>query len=106
MSFILILNLVGTLIIAIFVIWNWFLACTGVTTVEFMKGIASYSSSNENEDEAQVAFNSVYDNLFRVFGTNKLFRMLSPSFRNVPMTGLEWSFLWRDEGFSENGIKL
>jgi hypothetical protein len=33
-------------------------------------------------------------------------RIFSPSLRNGPFTGLEWSFLLRDEGFSCSGEKL
>ena len=46
------------------------------------------------------------DNLYRIFGTHKLFRILSPSFRNVPFTGLEWSFRFKDEGYDCDGFKL
>ena len=35
-----------------------------------------------------------------------MFRIFSPSFRNVPFTGLEWSFKFRDEGFDCEGYKL
>ena len=35
-----------------------------------------------------------------------MFRIFSPSFRNVPFTGLEWSFKYRDEGFDCEGYKL
>ena len=30
--------------------------------------------------------------------------MFSPSFRNTPFTGLEWSFKLRDEGFDCEGL--
>lgn len=32
------------------------------------------------------------DNLFIIFGTNKLIRMLSPSLRALPLSGLEFSY--------------
>ena len=32
--------------------------------------------------------------------------MFSPSLRNGPFTGLEWSFLLRDEGFDCSGKKI
>jgi hypothetical protein len=45
--------------------------------------------------------------LFLFFGTNKYFRVLSPSLRNVPFTGLEWSFLMRDlVGYSNTGMPI
>ena len=48
-------------------------------------------------------FETISDNFYRVFGTHKMFRILSPSLRNVPFTGLEWSFKYRDEGYSFDG---
>ena len=43
--------------------------------------------------------------MFAIFGTYKMFRILSPSLRNGPFTGLEWSFLMRDEGYDCEGKK-
>ena len=51
-------------------------------------------------------FKTVSDNLYRIFGTHKFIRIFSPSFRNVPFTGLEWSFRFKDEGYDCDGIKL
>lgn len=56
-----------------------------------------------NSKKANLRFETISDNLFRVFGTHKFFRILSPSMRNVPFTGLEWSFMFKDEGFDESG---
>jgi hypothetical protein len=53
-----------------------------------------------------MSFDSAEDNLFEVFGTHKLLRVLSPSLRNVPFTGIEWSFLLNDLGFDQKGRKL
>ena len=53
-----------------------------------------------------MSFDSAEDNLFEVFGTHKLLRVLSPSLRNVPFTGIEWSFLMNDLGFDQKGRKL
>lgn len=38
-----------------------------------------------------------------MFGTYNPFAILSPSLRNVPFTGIEWSFQLRDLGFNEKG---
>lgn len=46
------------------------------------------------------------DNVFRIFGTYSIIRMLSPSLRSGPFTGLEWSFQLKDEGYDEEGLKL
>lgn len=48
-------------------------------------------------------FRSVSDNLYKVFGTYNPFAILSPSLRNVPFTGIEWSFQLRDLGYNEKG---
>jgi hypothetical protein len=47
----------------------------------------------------------VKDNLFLIFGTYKFLRIFSPSLRNVPLTGLEWSFLVWSQGYNEYGYK-
>lgn len=54
--------------------------------------------------QAELRLPTLSDNLYRVFGTYKIFRVLSPSFRNVPFTGLEWSFKLKDEGFDCDGF--
>ena len=85
-----------------FTVWNWFLAAQGNTTIEFWTG---YNAMNAGE-RANLTFGTISDNLYRVFGTHKWFRILSPSMRNVPFTGLEWSFWFKDEGYDCNGKVL
>lgn len=34
-----------------------------------------------------------------------MLRVLSPSMRNVPFTGIEWAFLMQDLGFDQTGVK-
>ena len=99
LNFCLILDVI--LIVALLLLngWNWFLAFKGNTTVE-------YWSKGYKRSEAQLNFTRKRDNLYRVFGTYKLFRILSPSMRNVPYTGLEWSYYFRDEGYDCNGKKM
>ena len=58
------------------------------------------------DNEMKLRFSSVRDNVYKVFGTNKILRLFSPSFRNVPFTGLEWSFKMKDEGYGCDGYKL
>ena len=82
--------------------WNWYLAMCGYTTIEFW----SPGPDNEALEEIDYAFQTVSDNLFRVFGTHKVFRILSPSLRNVPFTGIEWAFFQNAEGFDFNGFKV
>lgn len=44
--------------------------------------------------------------MFVIFGTTKIARVLSPSLRALPFNGIEWSFMMRDLGFDEFGVKL
>lgn len=67
---------------------NYFAALFGSTTIELWKN----RGIGKNKDEARLRFEFLSDNLYRIFGTHKFFRIFSPSFRNVPFTGLEWSF--------------
>ena len=51
------------------------------------------------------SFDTIKDNLFVLFGTHKLLRILSPSMRALPLSGLEWSFRVKEEGFDEDGYR-
>jgi hypothetical protein len=79
-------------------IWCWFLAGSGLTTVEFMGRNTGYKSNHYD-----FTFSRVRDNLFKVFGTKSYFAMLSPSLRYNPFNGIEWSFQMKDLGFNEYG---
>ena len=101
MQFCLILDGALSAAMAGFSIWNWFLAFLGKTSIEFWMEFGG-----TDEKKAKIYFDTVNDNLYRIFGTHKLMRILSPSLRNVPFTGLEWSFMLRDDGYDCNGNKL
>ena len=104
MTFLTILDAVSFFVMIFFTIWNWFQAMFGSTSIEFMrrKGLGMRNSKGE----ANLRFVTVSDNLYRIFGTHKFFRIFSPSFRNVPFTGLEWSFRFKDEGYDCDGFKI
>jgi hypothetical protein len=91
---ILVLDAVVFWMLTIFNAWNWFLAFKGRTTIEFMQ-----EKGGARANPLVSGFKTVSDNLFLIFGTHKPLRILSPSLRNNPFTGLEWSFLVRDNGF-------
>ena len=76
----------GALIVVLigFNVWNWFSACTGLTTFEFIAQVGRGQSDYYN-----YSFGTVHDNLFKIFGTGSYFAMLSPSLRNGAFTGLE-----------------
>ena len=100
MNFIMLLDACLCVVMAGFTGWNWWLACNGRTTIEFVTVFST------DEKLAPLGFDKTADNLFRVFGTHKLLRLLSPSTRNVPFTGLEWSFWFKDHGYDANGYEL
>ena len=100
MTFLVILDFVLFLTMFLFSGWNWFLAVFGSTQIEFWK----QEGIGNDKREARLRFATISDNLYRIFGTHKLIRIFSPSFRNVPFTGLEWSFKFKDEGYGCDGL--
>lgn len=101
MSFLLVLDMALTVVLFGFNAWNWFLAFSGLSTIEFMS-----QASGAKTDGFDYSFNRVRDNLFKVFGTKSYFAVLSPSMRNNAFTGLEWSFQMVDLGFDEQGVLI
>ena len=97
MNFIMILDAILCVVMAGFTGWNWMLALNGKTTIEF------WTNFDKDKKLIELSFPNASDNLYRVFGTYKPFRVLSPSLRNVPFTGLEWSFWFKDSGYDANG---
>ena len=102
MTFLSVLDVILFLTMLGFSFWNWFLAIFGTTSIEFWRG----EGFGVDKNEAKYRFDTISDNLYRIFGTHKLIRIFSPSFRNVPFTGLEWSFRFKDEGYDCDGFKL
>ena len=94
MTAMLVVDVVVFNMLTAFNVWNWFLAFRGLTTLEFLSGMrGAYTNPLVK------GFKTFSDNLFLVFGTHKILRILSPSLRNNAFTGLEWSFLVKDNGF-------
>ncbi len=89
-------------VLFLFNCWAWFMACSGITTIELVK----QNSLFEDEQIFDFSFDTIKDNLFVLFGTHKIFRILSPSMRALPLSGLEWSFLVKEEGFDEDGYRI
>ena len=87
MRFLFILDLALGVMMLCFNCWNWFLACSGLTTIEFMGQATGYKQNHYD-----YSFSRIRDNLFKVFGTKSYFAILSPSLRNNAFTGLEWSY--------------
>ena len=99
MSFITILDFALLVVMLGFNGWNWYLAMTGYSTIEFF-GSVSRADSGEKYD---FNFKTIRDNLYKTFGTDNFFAVFSPSLRNVPFSGIEWSYQMRDLGFNERG---
>lgn len=100
MSFICILDAALCMVMIGFNAWNWYLAMTGYTTIEYF-GVMTREGSGQKYD---FNFNSIRDNLYRVFGTQSLISVFSPSLRSLPFSGVEWSYQMKDLGFNEKGI--
>ncbi|CDW73363.1 dhhc zinc finger domain containing protein [Stylonychia lemnae] len=98
MNFIIITDAALAMIVGGFNAWNWFMAMSGQSTVEMWA--TSYRGGVTKYD---FYFRNIQDNLYKIFGTYNPFAILSPSFRNVPFTGIEWSFQLRDLGYNEKG---
>uniref|UniRef100_A0A7S3IXH2 Palmitoyltransferase n=1 Tax=Strombidium inclinatum TaxID=197538 RepID=A0A7S3IXH2_9SPIT len=79
-------------------LWCWFLACVGVTTIEFMSSNTGHKYNNYD-----YSFTRIRDNLFKIFGTKSYFQIMSPSLRTNAFNGIEWSFQLKDLGFDEFG---
>lgn len=79
-------------------VWSWSIACSGLTTIEFVGRNTGYKMNYYD-----FTFTRVRDNLFKVFGTKSYFQLMSPSLRYNPFNGIEWSFQMKDLGFNEFG---
>ena len=65
---------------------------------------------NPDEQYFDFSYSSGADNLYIIFGTRKLLRMLSPSLRSLPLCGLEFTYRlkndirgWDEEGYRQEG---
>ena len=77
--------------------WNWFLAIKGKTTLEFWADKTEFNLDGGIRD---YSFGHWRKNLFYVFGTDNLFKILFiPSIKKLPFSGLEFSKLV-DKNFS------
>ena len=73
-----------------FNVWQWYLWLKGVPQIEFVKTRVNsvVDGVGSNYD---YGLKSWRDNLYVVFGTRNLFYMLLPSFRSLPLNGLEYT---------------
>ena len=71
--------------------WNWFLAIKGNTTLEFWAEKTDYNLNGGIKD---YSFGDWRKNLFYIFGTDDLYKILFiPNIKKLPFSGLEMSKL-------------
>jgi palmitoyltransferase len=99
MSFVCILDTALSIVMVGFNAWNWYLAMTGYSTIEFFGSVSRQGDGQKYDFN----FKRIQDNLYRVFGTQSLIAIFSPSLRSIPFSGIEWSYQMRDLGFNEKG---
>ena len=84
-----VLGLCSTVIEIFFAGWNWFLAFNGNTTLEFWADKTDFAL---DAGVRNFSFGSWRKNLFYVFGTDNLLKILFvPSIKKLPFSGLELS---------------
>ncbi len=91
MSFLCILDTALSAVMIGFNGWNWYLAMTGFSSIEFF-GHQMQEGDNGGVERYNLHFSSIRDNLYKIFGTYSLIAIFSPSMRNVPFSGVEWSY--------------
>jgi hypothetical protein len=99
LSFLYLLNAALISALLMFNTFCWYLACTGTQSLDFWGGLTA------GKEVPDFGYQQVWDNLFLIFGTYKFVRIFSPSLRNVPLTGLEWSFLFYNREYSQSRAK-
>jgi hypothetical protein len=87
MSFLIVFDSMVAVALFFYNIWSWMIACSGLTTIEFVGRNTGYKMNAYD-----FTFTRIRDNLFKIFGTKSYFEMLSPSLRYSPFNGIEWSF--------------
>jgi hypothetical protein len=95
LSWLLYMNGAMTFGVTSFCIWSWRNAMLGQTSIEFFR----HRYCLDDEEYVHYAYKSWKDNLFIIFGTQNWIRILSPSLRGLPLTGLEFSYLLKNWQF-------
>ena len=96
-----VLGLCSTVIEIFFAGWNWFLAFNGNTTLEFWADKTDFAL---DAGVRNFSFGSWRKNLFYVFGTDNLLKILFvPSIKKLPFSGLELS-KFIDNSFDIEGL--
>lgn len=75
-----VLSIALMIMLSLFNTWNWYLAVTGITSIEFW-GAKNPDRKGNSRTDRRFVKDSVRDNLAEVFGTYSFFKMLLPSIR-------------------------
>jgi len=75
-----------------FNIWNWYLAFSGQTTIEFWMKKSRRGDVEDGEPVKRISFGfeDKLKNLELIFGTTKIYEMLLPSWRKLSCDGVNW----------------
>jgi palmitoyltransferase len=91
-----------------FNIWNWYLAFSGQTTIEFWTNRSRRANGDVEEGAAvkrtHFGFQDKVKNLELIFGTTKFYAMFLPSVRKLPCDGVNWPSD-KDESFQMKSKK-
>ena len=75
-----------------FNIWNWFLAMTGQTSVEFWG--RRLDKLDTQGKRFEYSYNSCFTNLKVIFGTRNICKiLLFSNIRTLPTNGVEWDHI-------------
>ncbi len=100
-NYISVLSISGLIIEIFFNIWNWVLAVSGNTSLEYWASKSDYPLEKGISD---YGFGSWRKNLFYIFGKSNLFSIIFiPQIKKLPFSGLEIS-KYIDPNFSIDGI--
>ena len=102
-KYISVLAIVSLIIECFFSGWNWYLALNGNTTLEFWADKTNFY--NINEGIRDYSFGNWKKNLFYIFGTENIIKILFlPNIKKLPFSGLEFS-KFVDKNFFIEGIQ-
>lgn len=81
-------NFAISIVLMIFSVWSWYLALKGQTVIEFME------KRECNGDVYSFELPTWRENLYVMFGTMNLIEMILPLQRELPLQGLEWTYMF------------
>jgi len=85
-----------------FNVWNWFLAITGQTTIEFW-GMRMAPNDERSGQRFDFTYKHYMDNLYVIFGTRNILKMLLfTGIGPLPSNGVYWDNLGLETNY-ENG---